>query len=103
MIRITVEMIKWGIAPPKTIATAHIMNRGDGTRTRGNYVCTFNLIRKKGWRIANVLNFPRKSKNVWYLIYEALKNGIEVEEVDAPGCQPGGSGFDSRRSRQKKK
>ena len=73
MIRITVELVPFGIEERKRIiGTAKIYNDGTGSKTVGNYQTEFNL--KKKWRTGTVKGFKRQQDNVWKLIREALNN-----------------------------
>lgn len=76
MIRVTVELIPHGVGDPVVIGTAVISNDGLETRkTRGTYgAYDFSLWgRKRHLRSGHVVKFPRRSKNVWYLIARCLK------------------------------
>lgn len=73
MIRITVEMWPKGSeAHKRTIATAEIVNTGQGSDSRGEYRFQFNSVRSV---VADgvVQDFPRNSKGVWYLIKRCLE------------------------------
>ena len=82
MIRVTVELVPYGIEEDaRVIATMKIAN--DGIRSRltngkvGDYNVYVTTVNKRGgkcrdWKTGEVKNFPRKSKNVWYLIKRAL-------------------------------
>lgn len=74
MIRITVELIPFGIGKPVVIGRGIITNDGRGTATRGSY--DFSFTGKKSWRRQGSLDsFPRKSANVWQLIARCLEEG----------------------------
>jgi hypothetical protein len=71
MIKITIELIPFGIQEPHTIGIGYIVNDGTGTHTRGNY--TFEFGGKKGRKThGELLNFPRTTSNIWKLLYECL-------------------------------
>lgn len=80
MIRITVELI-----PPlisgmkgKEIARAEIVNEGtSGTQQRGDYRFALWGKRTTVWRTGTIKNFPRKSYNVWLLLFEVLKEALK--------------------------
>lgn len=84
MIRVTVELIPYGIGKPKVIALAIITNDGSTPRgsTRGNYeykiwgkrvtVKNYNNPLIEG----RVEGFARKSKNVWHLLKLILENAL---------------------------
>lgn len=74
MIRITIELV-----PPlvsglkgKEIARAEIVNEGTGTKERGNYKYALWGKRSTAWRTGEVEDFPRKSYNVWHLLFKIL-------------------------------
>lgn len=82
MIRVTVEIIPYGLGTPRTIGVMHIANDGLGTTKRGNY--DGKILRKptekeaaRGWRKitrkGRVENYPRQSYAVWRLILRMLK------------------------------
>lgn len=74
MIRVTVELIPFGIGKPVVIGRGVIINDGTGTSTRGSY--DFSFTGKKSWsRQGSIFNFPRKSANVWQLIARCLAEG----------------------------
>lgn len=72
MIRVTVELISARTGQTSVLASATITNDGTGTRDRGNYDAAIG--RKGGGiaRNARIENFPRLSKNVWWLLARAL-------------------------------
>ena len=80
MIRITVEMLPGGYEEnKKTIASAVIYNTAEFPpgHTRGHYKARLYLRNKKKiWRTATTRNFPRKSKNVWYLLKRILEDAL---------------------------
>ena len=78
MIRITVELVSARTGETTRIASATIANEGTGTRTRGNYNADFLLKRRRVWRTSRIVDYPRQSKNVWYLIYRALKVALNA-------------------------
>jgi len=76
MIRITIELIPPLVAglKGKEIARAEIVNDGtSGIRERGNYRYVLWGKRVTLWRMGELKNFPRKSYNVWRLLYLILK------------------------------
>ena len=80
MIRITVEIIPYGIESAKlTLTTAEIWNDASGTKSAGNYGYKLNDVgrnKPRCWRKGEVKNFPRTRKNVWYLIRRVLNAAI---------------------------
>lgn len=74
MIRITVELIPFGLLSPVHLGTADIINDGTGTRSIGNY--TVRLSRKgqpgSTWKTAVVRGFPRLRLGAWDILYLAL-------------------------------
>jgi hypothetical protein len=79
MIRITVEII-----PPllsgvdgREIARAEIVNVGTGTKERGDYRYVLWGKLTKPWRTGEIKDFPRKSYNVWLLLFKVLKDALK--------------------------
>lgn len=72
MIRITIELVSARTGLTQRIGTALISNDGTGTSSHGNYEAIFHLKRKNVWRTARAENFPRKYKNVWFLLKRLL-------------------------------
>ncbi len=82
MLRITVELIPYGIEERKrTIATATIVNDGGGSPECGNYIAEFDV--GEDMRTGRPIHLTSKvqgfwrHKHVWNLISTALKNCIE--------------------------
>jgi hypothetical protein len=81
MIRITVEMVPFGIEDAaRVIAKARIWNTGKGTTKSGNYkgeiyhdMCSM----EEPWLTGEVKKFPRTKQNVWHLLYRLLQNMFE--------------------------
>jgi hypothetical protein len=71
MITITIDLLKYGMSKPETIATGMIKNKGDGTEELGNYEVKFGL-NPGEWVACEVEEFPRNEKNVWELLHAAL-------------------------------
>lgn len=92
MIKITVELISARDGHREILSEALLFNDGTGTPTRGNYEMHLG---KKGYTFQNVFegrghfrrgkvkNFPRKQKNVWYLIHEALDDIFGTRKGEA--------------------
>jgi hypothetical protein len=78
MIRVTVELVSARTGETTRLGDALIFNEGSGTPTRGTYGAVFRLKRLRPWRTSRVMDFPRQSKNVWYLIYRALKIALDA-------------------------
>lgn len=77
MIRVTVELVPGGIEElSEVIARAVIAN--DATHPdhprRGNYNAKFGKRRTGKIRTATVVDFPRKSRDVWELLRRALND-----------------------------
>lgn len=75
MIRITVELVKWGDERLKRpLGVAEIWNDASGTRTRGNY--KFRIwqagTQKRLWKEGALKNFPRERLNTWDLMFRML-------------------------------
>lgn len=77
MLRVTVELVPFGVGKPQTIGTMIIGNDGSGTPTKGNYVYRINLERKRGWRGGKVKGFSRKRYNAWHLLKLILEDAIK--------------------------
>lgn len=81
MIRVTVELVPYGIGKPKHLGTAIIYNDGSGTKQSGNY--KFKLSRRGQpetfIKSGEVKNFPRLRKNAWHLLHLVLKEVLEHE------------------------
>ena len=79
MLRVTVELVPLGYGDSQVIASAIIAN--DGTshqRNRGHYVYQmWGKRRGQPWREGRIENFPRQSKNVWYLLKRILEDGLK--------------------------
>lgn len=75
MIRVTVELIPYGILTHprrQVLGTAKIVNDGTGTLVRGNY--TFEVRGKRNRLLADgwVGDFARKQRNSWDLLHLVL-------------------------------
>lgn len=73
MIRVTVELIPFGVEPPELIGQMDIANDGTGTYRRGNYYGRVWGRRRPG-KFVKVDDFPRQSKNAWHLIARCLSS-----------------------------
>lgn len=75
MIRVTVELIPWGIGTPRKLGELRIANVG-GSRTRGNYIC--RLFGKGGAEmgVERIENWPRLQRHVWDLVARALSHRV---------------------------
>lgn len=74
MIKITIELWPHGDkTKSKIIGTAWIHNTGTGDIKRGNYEAVIYTTRNRPWRTVDIVGFARKSRNVWYLLKEILK------------------------------
>jgi hypothetical protein len=77
MIRVTVELIPWGIGEPKKLGVMHISNDGTGSKDRGNYIAhVFRKGSKAVARTGEVKNYPRLSYNIWRLVFRCLKSAF---------------------------
>ena len=73
MIKITIEM--WRHGNPidvKTLGHIHIRNDGTGTEKRGNYTVELTKPNSNKIRSVRIKNFPRKSYDVFNLIWRCL-------------------------------
>lgn len=77
MIRVTVELVPYGIGEPRVIGQAIIANDLDDTLAtdgkKGSYTFRIDTTRKNAWRTGRVRNFPRKSLNAWHLLARCLE------------------------------
>lgn len=78
MIRITIELIPFGIYPAKHLGSIDIINTGSGTKTKGNY--KYRLSRKgsplSSWKTGEIEGFPRLQKSAYDLLYRVLKAAV---------------------------
>ena len=79
MIIVRVELWSAKTGKVTELARMHIVNKGDGTDTKGNYLGKIFRGRSKSQldkltvsKTAEVENWPRKNKHVWQLIREIL-------------------------------
>lgn len=80
MIRIKIELIHplFGELMSKEIARAEIVNEGtSGTQRRGDYRFVLWGKRKTAWRTGRIKDFPRKSSNVWLLLFKVLEEALK--------------------------
>jgi hypothetical protein len=84
MIKITIEIWKQGNPLDKSLlGVIDIINDGTGTKTKGNY--SYSLISKgRKFRKGRIVHFERKKKNVFFLLYEILKNAIWEQQGETP-------------------
>ena len=84
MLRITVEVVPLGFLDhAEPIAHMVISNDGTGTPDVGNYLVTISPADPDGETIeTTVIGFPRLENDAWYLLYRALKAGLEVKDED---------------------
>jgi hypothetical protein len=74
MIKITVELLPHGDESRKRkLGEMRIWNTLTGTPTKGDYKFSIWLKRNKAWRTGEYHGFPRKRKNVWFLIKKCLE------------------------------
>lgn len=77
MIRVTVELVPFGIGTPRVIGRAEIANDGTGTPTVGNYKARFFGKSNRLLREVHFEGFPRKKKNAWHLLLCLLAIGFK--------------------------
>lgn len=79
MLRITIELVPYGIESKKRIlAQAIISNDGTGTINRGNYQYSlYKTQLNRTYKEGKIKDFPRKSLGVWNLLHRVLKNVYE--------------------------
>jgi hypothetical protein len=84
MLRITVELVPWGIeSRASVIATGTIVNTGTGTPTRGCYRIDLRDAAGRPWKSGTVDEFPRKRLLAWDLLYRALENLVGIRNRDS--------------------
>ena len=77
MLKITVDLLSSrGPKYNKRLGTAIISNDASGTETRGNYVAEIFARNGRVIHLAEVRDFPRKSRTAWDLLYRALDTMI---------------------------
>ena len=82
MIRVTVELIPWGIGKPVLLGVGQISNDCTGTPTIGNYRVRLKSKDGRDWKTAEVHNFPRKKLLAWDLLYRALRETVGYRNPD---------------------
>ena len=79
MIKVTLELIPFGLGKVKSYWIADIWNDASGSKSLGNY--EFKIYEKnstfKIWKQGEVKNFQRLRWSVWYLLYLCLKTIYE--------------------------
>lgn len=83
MIRITVELIPFGIGKISKSATAYIWNDGTGDMSTGNYKYALSTFGKKQriWKHGEIKGFKRLKFGVWDLLYLVLKKAVGSRNV----------------------
>ena len=79
MLRITIELIPWGLEHRKKVLhIIEIYNDATGTASKGNYVAKFSMknLTNKIWKITEIKNFPRLDLNSYDLLYRALRKVV---------------------------
>lgn len=77
MLRITIELVPWGIeSRAKIIATGTIANTGTGTPTSGDYRVELRDAAGRKWKTGGITGFPRKRLLAWDLLYRALEKVV---------------------------
>ena len=91
MIRITVEMVKWGDERLKRpLGVAEIWNDASGTKARGNYkfrICQAGK-QKRLWKEGELKNFPRERLNAWDLLFRILNVAVGARNGDVTSPLP---------------
>ena len=72
MIKVTVELIPFGLGKPKTLGVLEIANDCTGTPQLGNYTGSLDAEYCKG-RAGTVRQFNRSKQSVWSLVGAFLK------------------------------
>jgi len=84
VLRITIELVPWGIeSRAKTIATGIIANTGTGTPTSGDYRVELRDAAGRKWRSGHIEGFPRRRLLAWDLLYRALENLVGIRNRDS--------------------
>lgn len=76
MIRVTMELIPFGVGEPEHLGTMEIGNTGRGTPTRGKYRARLSDRAGRPWREAHVEDFPRRRLLAWDLLYRVLRDAV---------------------------
>jgi hypothetical protein len=89
MIRITAELIPYGVGNPKPLGTLDIANDGTGSLCLGNYRIRLRDRRGRIRRRGKIESFKRLEKGVWELTLQALqeifkRKGFDVSEDSDP-------------------
>lgn len=74
MIKITAELISYGVGEPKLLGTLEIANDGTGDLVMGNYRVRLKDRRGRVRRKGRVEGFWRAKQSVWVLTHIALGN-----------------------------
>ena len=77
-IRVTIELVPFGIGKPRHLGTALIANDGSGDVDVGNYVATLSKWGRPNavWKTAEVKGFRRRKRGAWDLLYLVLKEAV---------------------------
>lgn len=79
MIRVTVELVPHGDeSRARVLARGTMTNDGTGTLQRGNYRFQLSQSGRPNAtsRVGSVRDFPRRAKNVWWLLREVLNEAF---------------------------
>jgi hypothetical protein len=76
MIKVTIDLIPFGIGEPETLGTVEIANDATGTATRGNYNVKVKGKDGRVLRTGRVEGFPRKRLLGADLLYRALRETV---------------------------
>lgn len=75
MLRVTVELVPWGIEEEKrTLKVLEIYNDGTGSKTKGNYGYRFKRTNGSVYRHGRIVGHNRLSESVWNLVNKVLNN-----------------------------
>jgi len=86
MIRVTIELIPFGVGEPRTLGIAEITNDGTGDKNRGNYNFTLSKWAPKThevWKTGHVVDFDRKGRGPWDLLYLVLRSCVRKRNKEA--------------------
>lgn len=78
MLRITIELVPWGMEKhKKVLKIAEIYNLGTGTKTFGNY--GYRFLREDGniHRQGKIYSHPRLKESVWKLVQKVLNQYLK--------------------------
>jgi len=74
MLKVSIDLIQFGLMDKGSIAKAEIWNDGTGDENTGNYRYRLWKKRKKVWREGSIKGFKRNRYSAWELLRMILEN-----------------------------